>query len=92
MQPYPGPGLRQQVTSRGNYPVWRKDGREIVYFDEFQGRSYIWSVPVTATGGEFRPGTHVRRVWTSETRTDIIARKRIHRRLQHQLLQQERTF
>jgi eukaryotic-like serine/threonine-protein kinase len=57
VQPYPGPGLRQQVTSRGNYPVWRKDGREIVYLDEFQGRSYIWPVPVTAPGGEFRPGT-----------------------------------
>jgi eukaryotic-like serine/threonine-protein kinase len=57
VQPYPGPGLRQQLTSRGNYPVWRKDGREIVYLDEFQGQSYIWSVPVTAPGGEFRPGT-----------------------------------
>jgi hypothetical protein len=37
--------------------VWRKDGREIVYLDEFQGRTYIWSVPVTAAGGEFRAGT-----------------------------------
>jgi hypothetical protein len=57
VQPYPGPGLRKQVTSRGNYPVWRKDGREIVYLDEYQGRNYIWSVPVTAAGGEFRAGT-----------------------------------
>ena len=57
VQPYPGPGLRKQVTSRGNYPVWRKDGREIVYLDEYQGRSYIWSVPVAAPGGEFRAGT-----------------------------------
>jgi hypothetical protein len=58
VQPYPGPGLRKQVTSRGNYPVWRKDGREIVYLDDFQGRNYIWSVPVAAApGGEFRAGT-----------------------------------
>ena len=57
VQPYPGPGLRKQVTSRGNYPVWRKDGREIVYLDEYQGRNYIWSVPVAASGAEFRAGT-----------------------------------
>ena len=56
VQPYPS-GLRKQVTSRGNYPVWRKDGREIVYLDEFQGRNYIWSVPVAAPGGEFQAGT-----------------------------------
>ena len=57
VQPYPGPGLRQQVTSRGNYPVWRKDGREIVYLDDYQGRNYIWSVPVAGSGAEFRAGT-----------------------------------
>ena len=51
-----GQAYRKQVTSRGNYPVWRKDGREIVYLDEFQGRNYIWSVPVAASGGEFRAG------------------------------------
>jgi hypothetical protein len=57
VQPYPGPGLRKQVTSRGNYPIWRKDGREIVYLDEYQGRNYIWSVPVAAAGNEFRAAT-----------------------------------
>ena len=57
MQPYPGPGLRKQVTSRGNYPVWRKDGKEIVYLDEYQGRNYIWSVPLAARGNEFQAGT-----------------------------------
>jgi serine/threonine protein kinase len=57
VQPYPGPGLRKQVTSRGNYPVWRKDGREIVYLDDYQGRNYVWSVPVETSGGEFRTGT-----------------------------------
>jgi len=59
VQPYPGPGLRKQVTSRGNYPVWRKDGREIVYLDEFHSKNYVWSVPVADSGGEFRAGTPV---------------------------------
>jgi hypothetical protein len=57
VQPYPGPGFRKQVTSRGNYPTWRKDGREIVYLDEYLGRNYIWSVPVAVSGAEFRAGT-----------------------------------
>jgi len=57
VQPFPGPGLRKQVTSRGNYPIWRKDGHEIVYLDDDQGRNYIWSVPVTGSGEEFRAGT-----------------------------------
>jgi serine/threonine protein kinase len=60
VQPYPGPGLRKQVTSRGNYPVWRTDGREIVYLDDYQGRNYICSVSVTGSGEEFRAGTPVR--------------------------------
>ena len=56
IQPYPGPGLPQQLTSRGNYPVWRKDGGEIVYLDEYQGRNYIWSVPIAASRAELRVG------------------------------------
>ena len=52
VQPYPGPGLRSQVTSRGNYPVWRRDGREIVYLDDYQGRNYIWAVAVGASEAE----------------------------------------
>ena len=57
VQPYPGPGLPKQVTSRGNYPVWRKDGREIVYLDEFRGPNYIWAVDVDATGKEISAKT-----------------------------------
>ena len=57
VQPYPGPGLRKQVTSRGNYPIWRKDGKEIVYLDDYHGRNHIWSVPVAVSGGEVRAGT-----------------------------------
>ena len=32
VQPFPGPGLRRQISS-GIYPVWRKDGKEIIYLD-----------------------------------------------------------
>jgi hypothetical protein len=39
--------------------VWRKDGREIVYLDEFQSRNYVWSVPVSDPRGEFLAGTPV---------------------------------
>jgi hypothetical protein len=28
-----------------------------VYLDEYQGRNYIWSVPLTARGNEFQAGT-----------------------------------
>ena len=59
VQPYPGPGFRTQVTSRGNYPVWRKDGREIVYLDEYQGRNYIWSVLVDTAGGKLHAGAAI---------------------------------
>jgi hypothetical protein len=45
------------VSSRGNYPVWRKDGKEIVYLDEYQGRNHIWSIPVVISGGDFSPGS-----------------------------------
>jgi Tol biopolymer transport system component len=57
VQPFPGPGLRQQIASSGGYPVWRKDGREIVYIGEHQGRQYIWSVMVDTAGGPFHAGT-----------------------------------
>jgi hypothetical protein len=56
VQPFPGPGLRTQIASSGNYPVWRKDGREIVYLDQYQGRDYLWSVPVVFAGKELHPG------------------------------------
>ena len=53
VQPFPGPGLRKQVTTSGSYPTWRKDGREIVYVDGDR----IWSVRVETTGGEMRTVT-----------------------------------
>ncbi len=54
VQPFPGPGLRQQIAAGGNYPVWRKDGQEIVYLDQHLGKDYLWSVSVATTGGELR--------------------------------------
>jgi len=46
VQPLAGLGLRRQIANSGNRPVWRKDGKEIVYFD--QGR--IFSVRVDGVG------------------------------------------
>ncbi|MGO9262569.1 MAG: hypothetical protein ACLQU1_40755 [Bryobacteraceae bacterium] len=47
VQPYPGPGLRKQIASESGFPVWRKDGKEIVIADN-RG---VWSVRVEAVGG-----------------------------------------
>ena len=53
VQPFPGPGLRRQIASDGRYPVWSKEGKEILYL----GTNYrIWSVPVNAAAGELRFG------------------------------------
>ena len=52
MQQFPGPGLRKQLTSTGEYPTWRKDGKEIVYLDA----NRIWSLPVDTSSGEVRAG------------------------------------
>jgi hypothetical protein len=52
VQPFPGPGLSRQIASVLGFPLWRKDGKEIVVFDQ-QG---VWSVPVSAAGSEIRFG------------------------------------
>jgi len=57
VQPFPGPGLRRQISSNGGFPVWRKDGREIVYLETRQGQTHLWSIPVAMEGGDLRPGT-----------------------------------
>src|SRR5207302_7500057 len=51
VQPFPGPGLRRQVTSDGTYPVWRRDGKEIVYGG---AAGSVWSVNVESAGNELR--------------------------------------
>ena len=39
VQPYPGPGPRQQVsTDGGTGPAWSRDGRELFYIDDTDGR------------------------------------------------------
>jgi len=48
---FPGPGSRKQIAGTGQSPVWRRDGKEILYLD----RDRIWSVRVDTSGGEFRP-------------------------------------
>jgi Tol biopolymer transport system component len=55
VQPFPGPGLRKQIASTTfdcRSPIWSKDGKEILYYDQ----SRIWSVPVDGTDREFRAG------------------------------------
>jgi hypothetical protein len=51
VQPFPGPGLRQQIANEGRYPVWSKDGKEILYLGP---KDEIWSVPVNAAAGKLR--------------------------------------
>jgi eukaryotic-like serine/threonine-protein kinase len=53
VQPFPGPGLRKQVAAIGRFPVWRKDGKEIVYL----AGTEIWSVGVETSGHDLRFGS-----------------------------------
>ena len=48
VQPFPGPGLRRQIAPGGTNPLWRGDGREIL----FLGSGGVSSIPVQWTGGE----------------------------------------
>jgi hypothetical protein len=52
VQPFPGPGPRRQIAPSGGKPAWRRDGREIAYFDQ----EAVMSVAVEAAGGELRFG------------------------------------
>jgi hypothetical protein len=51
-EPFPGPGLRTQIANSGRYPIWRGDGKEILYLD--QGR--LWSLRVERVGSDLRFG------------------------------------
>jgi serine/threonine protein kinase/Tol biopolymer transport system component len=55
-QPFPGPGLRHVVAPSGVDPVWRRDGREIVFLD---GDS-IFSTAVGGGGSAVTFGAPVR--------------------------------
>ncbi len=52
VQPFPGPGLRRQISSTGVYPVWRKDGKEIFYADLQSGRAS--GISVSGSNGDLR--------------------------------------
>ena len=45
VQPFPGPGRRQQISASGFDPVWRRDGKEIL----FAAESSIMSVSVSGS-------------------------------------------
>ena len=53
IQPFPGPGLRQQISNNGNHPIWRNDGKEIFYFTN----DSVWSVQVDTAGSQPRVST-----------------------------------
>jgi len=50
VQPLASRGLRRQIATSGRSPVWRRDGKEIVYVTESQ----IWSVRVDGAGTQLR--------------------------------------
>jgi hypothetical protein len=50
VQPFERPGPRKQIASAGEYPVWRRDGKEILYL----GGGQIWSVRVETSSEEVR--------------------------------------
>ena len=53
VQPFPGPGRRWQLSTKGGfYPIWSRDGREIFFRD---GANQLSHVAVTA-GAEFDAG------------------------------------
>ena len=52
VQPFPGPGRRQQVTPFGQDPEWGKDGKEIIYL----GREGVMAVAVETAGSQLRFG------------------------------------
>ena len=47
IQPFPGPGRKQRVSSEGGIePAWSRDGRELFY----RNRLELYRVPVSASG------------------------------------------
>lgn len=54
VQPYPGPGRRIEIAANGEDPVWRGDGKEILYA---VGLSAVMSVTVSGSSGSLSFGT-----------------------------------
>jgi serine/threonine protein kinase len=55
VQPFPGPGVRRQISSTGVYPVWREDGKEIIFADSVSGK--ISSIAVRGPVEELQFGS-----------------------------------
>ena len=56
VQPFPGPGRKWQVsTAPGRWPLWRRDGREIVY----QGEEAFMAAPIETRGDTLEVGAEV---------------------------------
>jgi hypothetical protein len=55
VQPFPGPGVRRQISRGGKFPVWRKDGKEIVFWNSDR----LWSIRVDSAGSDLHFGDPV---------------------------------
>jgi hypothetical protein len=53
VQPLMSAPFRKQIAPSGNFPVWRKDAKEILYYDQGQ----IWSVRVEGSKGNLQFGS-----------------------------------
>jgi hypothetical protein len=54
VRPFPGPGGKWQVSTRGgDFPAWRADGRELYYVST---EGMVMAVDVDGTGGSFKAG------------------------------------
>ena len=54
VQTYQGSAANRRLIATGGFPVWRRDGREIVYVGP---ESSVWSVPVATVGENLDIGT-----------------------------------
>jgi WD40-like Beta Propeller Repeat len=53
VQPFPGPGRRVEIAANGEDPVWRRDGKEILYVERL---SAVMSVSVSGMSGTLSLG------------------------------------
>ena len=68
--PFPGPGPKLQVsTTGGEGPHWRRDGRELYFFDSRAGA--IMAVSVTTAGSEVHAGA-TRKLFSTMVGTDAF--------------------
>jgi serine/threonine protein kinase/Tol biopolymer transport system component len=54
VRPFPGPGGKWQIsTESGDYPCWRRDGKQLFYITE---KNMLMAVDVNGTGSSFEAG------------------------------------